>query len=175
MNPWAERWATAVWSQLGMCNPILCSACQLIQTSSLVHLASGLCKGSYLQSTTGSFPEMPWTCLRCQRNTHFAGWVSTATQGGCTCFMILSHRERMEINWKASLSLTAAHSLHRLKYSTGGFVTLGMSECWLTSVLCGTASLGYLGAREGIWKFDKLATFEWGLRAYVVYNFFFFF
>ncbi|KAF2979255.1 hypothetical protein EK904_004280 [Melospiza melodia maxima] len=35
---------------------------------------SELCKGSYLQSTTGSFPEMPWTCLRCQGNADFAGW-----------------------------------------------------------------------------------------------------
>lgn len=39
-----------------------------------------LCKGSYLQSATGSFPEMPWTCLKCQRNANFAGWGKQSLQ-----------------------------------------------------------------------------------------------
>jgi len=55
---------------------------------------------------------------------------TTATGGGYTYLVILSHRESMGTSWEASLSLAVTHSLHRLKYSPGWLCNTWMPECW---------------------------------------------
>lgn len=131
MNPWAERWAVAVWSQLGMCNPILSSACQLIQTSSLVHLAPPQSSAKVLVYRA---PQDPF--LRCLGPVWGAKEMLILLDGVSTAYNIIytedtncSHTRWLHLfhdtfsqrkhGDEASLSLTLAYSLHRLKYSTG--------------------------------------------------------
>lgn len=179
MNQWAGTWATAVWSQLGMCNPILCSACQLIQASSLLHLAA-------LQSSAKVLicrvPQDPF--LRCLGAVWGAKEVLILLDGVSTAYSVIytegincSHTRWLHLfhdtfsqgkDGDTLESILVPHSCSQPSQAQiQHWLAVQHLEClnvgWCYVAHC---FLGVFGSQRGnLEEFDKLATFEWGLKS----------